>query len=114
VADPRLELTFLALADPARIAVVQLLTREPLRSSEIADALALGRPATSKHLRVLRSAGLVEESALADDGRARRYALRPEPFEALRSWLDEVESFWSAQLGAFKAHAEYKHRKRRS
>jgi DNA-binding transcriptional ArsR family regulator len=98
--------TFGALSDPARLAVIALLRKEPLRSGEIARQLALSRPLMSKHLRVLRAAGLVEESAAEPDARARVYQLRAAPFSELRSWLDEVEEFWNAQLSAFKAHVE--------
>jgi DNA-binding transcriptional ArsR family regulator len=66
----------------------------------------MSAPAMSRHLRVLRTTGLVEEDSLEEDARVRIYRLRPEPFAALRSWLDEVESFWGDQLGSFKAHVE--------
>jgi DNA-binding transcriptional ArsR family regulator len=98
----------LALADPSRRAVVDLLHREPLCSSALADALALSRPAMSRHLRVLRQAGVVEEASLEADARVRVYRLRREPFTHLRSWLDDVEGFWAEQLSAFKRHAEAK------
>ena len=100
---------FVALADPARLGVVRLLRQKPLRSSEVAEALSLSRPMMSRHLGVLRRAGLVEESAEEHDARARTYRLRPERFADLRSWLDEVEGFWTDQLAAFKAHAESQH-----
>ena len=98
--------TLAALADPARRAVVDLLRREPLRSSDIARALRMSRPATSRHLRVLRQARLVTEHTLEDDARGRIYELAPEPFSRLRDWIEEVEAFWGEQLAAFKAHAE--------
>ncbi len=60
----------------------------------------------SRHLRVLRKAGLVEEDELEDDARVRLYRLRHEPFLELRAWLDEVESFWEDQLQSFKEHVE--------
>jgi DNA-binding transcriptional ArsR family regulator len=63
--------TLAALAEPTRRGVVELLRAQPLRASEIADALATTRPAMSRHLRVLRRAGLVTESGLEDDTRAR-------------------------------------------
>ena len=62
----------------------------------------------SRHLRVLRTSGLIEEDRVDDDARVRVYRLRPEPFRSLQEWLEEVESFWTDQLGAFKAHAESK------
>jgi DNA-binding transcriptional ArsR family regulator len=80
----------------------------------MAEALSTSRPAMSRHLGVLRRAGLVEEDGLEDDARARVYRLRRPPFSELRSWLDEVEAFWTLQLSAFKAHAERRRPRRRS
>jgi DNA-binding transcriptional ArsR family regulator len=108
-----LDQTFVALADPARLAVVGLLRKQPLRSSEIAASLAISRPTMSRHLQLLRRAGLVEETALDGDARARVYRLRQQRFAELRAWLDEVEAFWDDQLQAFKAHAERQPNKRR-
>jgi DNA-binding transcriptional ArsR family regulator len=107
VSEP-LQATFSALADPARLAVIGLLRRKPLRSSEIARRLSLNRPLVSKHLQVLRKAGLIEERADDEDARARVYRLRAARFTELRSWLDHVETFWTGQLVAFKHHAERK------
>ncbi len=108
-----LEGTFAALADPTRRGVIELLRKHPRRAGELAAAFAMSAPAMSRHLRVLRRTGLVEEQGLPDDARVRVYRLRPEPFASLRDWLDEVESFWSEQLGAFKAHAEHTRKARR-
>jgi len=105
--------TFTALADPARLAVLALLRERPQRSGDMAEQLALSRPLMSKHLRILRKAGLVEERAFDDDARARLYQLRPDPFSELRAWLDEIEVFWADQLGAFKTHAEQRYRKKK-
>ncbi len=64
-------------------------------------------PAMSRHLRVLRNKGLVEEEhAQQQDTRLRVYRLRRRPFTELQNWLTQVESFWTDQLAAFKAHAE--------
>ncbi|MGH8701500.1 MAG: ArsR/SmtB family transcription factor [Burkholderiales bacterium] len=104
-----LDQTFVALADPTRLAVVGLLRKKPRRSGDIAAALSMSRPTMSRHLRILRRAGLVEEAALEDDARARMYRLRQEPFSELRSWLEEVEAFWGDQLRTFKAHVERKY-----
>ena len=106
---PSLDETFVALGDPARLAVIRLLRKKPHRSSDIAEALSLTRPTTSRHLGVLRKAGLVEETTSEGDARGREYRLRPQPFARMRSWLDEVEAFWDEQLGSFKAHVESKH-----
>ena len=111
--EPDLDQTFVALADPTRRAVIALLREKPLCSSDMAAALSTSRPAMSRHLKVLRRAGLVEEESLDQDARVRMYQLRREPFSRLRSWLDEVEEFWAGQLAAFKAHAERKRKARR-
>lgn len=111
--DTALDLTLAALADPARRAIIGLLLSGPKRPSEIADALSTTRPAVSRHLRVLREAGLVREELQADDARVRIYELQKEPFAALRTWLEEVESFWTDQLHAFKRYAEDQSRGRR-
>jgi DNA-binding transcriptional ArsR family regulator len=90
---PSLDETFLALGDPARLAVIRLLRKKPHRSSDIAVTLSLSRPTTSRHLGVLRKAGFVEETTSEHDARGREYRLRPQPFARMRSWLDEVEAF---------------------
>ncbi len=101
-----LDQTFVALADPTRRGVVDLLRKRPRRAGELAAALDMSPPAMSRHLRVLRRTGLVEEAGLEEDARVRVYRLRPEPFSAMRQWLDQVEAFWTLELEAFKAHAE--------
>lgn len=101
-----LDLTLAALADPTRRSVVELLRRSPLRASDIAEALSMTRPAMSRHLRVLRQAGLVREDGLESDARARVYQLEREPLAQLGSWVETIESYWTDQLAAFKAHAE--------
>lgn len=102
----KLDATLLALADPTRRGVIDLLRKAPRRAGDLADELAMTRPAMSRHLRVLRKTGLVTESELDNDARVRMYRLEREPFSELRGWLDEVEAFWGEQLTAFKAHAE--------
>jgi DNA-binding transcriptional ArsR family regulator len=102
----RLDATFTALSDPTRRAVVDLLRRHPRKAGELSHALAMSPPALSRHLRVLRESGLVDEERSDDDARVRVLRLRPEPFDELRRWIEEVEQFWTGQLAAFKAHAE--------
>ncbi len=109
-----LDHTFAALADPTRRAVIELLREKPQRSSDMADMLSTSRPAMSRHLKVLRDAGLVEEESPEDDARVRIYHLRRAPFSELRSWVEDVEAFWGDQLQAFKAHAERRAAKRRT
>ena len=98
--------TFLALADPTRRGVVRLLREGPRRAGELASELAMSRPAMTRHLRLLRETGLVEEEGLPEDGRVRVFRLRREPFADLRGWLDEIEAYWDLQLDSFKRHAE--------
>jgi len=108
VAEAALDRTLAALADPTRRRVVDLLRRQPRRAGELADAFGMSPPAMSRHLRVLRASGLVEieEEQIDQDARLRVYRLRPEPFVALQAWLDQVQAFWTEQLGAFKDHIE--------
>jgi len=101
-----IDVTFAALADPTRRRVVELLRERPLRAGEVAGFLGVSPPAMSRHLRALRSGGLVDVELSEDDGRARRHRLRPERFAALQTWLSEVEGHWADQLGAFREHAE--------
>jgi DNA-binding transcriptional ArsR family regulator len=103
---PDLDRTLVALADPTRRRVVDLLRKRPRRAGELADALDTTPPAMSRHLRVLRQSGLVAEDHDGEDARVRIYRLQQEPFRALRRWIEEVEAFWTAELDAFKAYAE--------
>lgn len=102
-----------ALADPTRRGVVSLLARGPQRAGELATALGMTPPTLSRHLRVLRKAGLIADEEPADDARVRLYRLQPTALHPLRDWLAELEAFWGDQLGAFKAHAEKAERSRR-
>ena len=105
--------TLAALADPTRRGVIDLLRMRPRRPAELAAAFRMSPPAMSRHLRVLRKSGLVEEEGIDDDARVRVYRLRAEPFRGLRDWLTEVEGFWTAELASFKAHAEKTRKARR-
>jgi DNA-binding transcriptional ArsR family regulator len=98
--------TFAALADPTRRGVIDLLRRRPRRAGELAEAFAVSPPAMSRHLRVLRTTGLVQEDHQGDDARVRVYRLRPERFQELQRWLRDVETYWASELDAFKEHAE--------
>ena len=112
--NAHLDQTLLALADPTRRQIVDLLRKRPRRAGELADELSMSAPALSRHLRVLRKSGLIEDNGLEDDARVSFYELKPDRFAMLREWLDEVEAFWTDQLASFKAHAERTRRKPRS
>jgi DNA-binding transcriptional ArsR family regulator len=102
----QIDATFAALADPTRRQVVELLRFDALRASAIAERLHVSRAAISRHLRYLERSGLVSVETPGDDARGRLYRLEPGRLVALRAWLDQVEAFWSEQLGAFKEHAD--------
>jgi DNA-binding transcriptional ArsR family regulator len=91
------ETPWAALADPKRRAVLDLLRQRPRSVNELVDALAVTQPTASKHLRVLRSAGLVRVERVAQ---RRIYALAPEPFGDLDAWLAPYREFWGERLDA--------------
>ena len=101
-----LDRTLAALADPERRRTVELLRDAPRRAGELAQAIGLRAPAMSRHLRVLRESGLVEESHPTFDARVRIYRLMPAPIAELRAWLELTEQLWTDELAAFKAHVE--------
>ena len=101
-----LDRILVALADPHRRVIVELLRDRPRRAGEIAEAIGLNPPALSRHLRTLKTTGIIEEAHPAFDARVRIYTLRPEPMTHLKAWLEQTEKLWAAQLVAFKAHLE--------
>lgn len=92
------EAVFDALGDRTRREIVKRLRRGPVPVGELAAELPVGRPAVSKHLRVLEGAGLVEHQSI---GTRNLYALAPAGFTALQQWLTYT---WDEVLGAFGAH----------
>ncbi len=91
------------LQEPHRRTMLDLLRRRPRLVNELADAVGLSQPSTSKHLRVLRDAGLVRVEI---DGPRRRYHLRPEPLADLDAWLEPYRWMWSDRLDALGAHLD--------
>ena len=87
--------TLVALAEPNRLRIVELLRDSPRPVGEIATRLRLRQPQVSKHLRVLAEAGLVDMRPLAQQ---RVYHLQPKPFKELDSWLDSFRPTWEARL----------------
>jgi len=92
-----------ALADPTRREILRLLLEEPRSVGELAAALDANQPSTSKHLRVLREAGLVH---VHPDAQRRVYALRPDGFAELEAWLAPYRRLWEGRLDALEAHLE--------
>ena len=91
-----------ALADGTRAEIVRLLATRPRSAGELHGAFAIAAPAVSRHLRVLRETGLVEERRPTTDKRVRVYALRSEPLEELATWLAEMTRTWQTQLDSYK------------
>ncbi len=89
-----------ALGDPTRLAIAERLAEGPKAVTELAATLPVSRPAVSQHLKILKDAGLVTHRP---DGNRRIYQLDPRGLAALREQLD---SFWSKSLDAYKALAE--------
>ena len=89
-----------AIADPIRRRVLELVRDRELPAGQLADHFEVSRPAVSRHLRVLREAGLVRERR---EGRLRLYRADPEPLAELREWL---ERYWDDRLFSLKELAE--------
>jgi DNA-binding transcriptional ArsR family regulator len=89
-----------AIADPIRRRVLELVRDRELPAGELAAEFDVSRPAVSRHLRVLREAGLVHERR---EGRLRLYRADPEPLAELRDWLAR---YWDDRLSALKELAE--------
>jgi len=88
---------FAALGEPSRLKIVELLRHRPFSVGDIADTLGIRQPQASKHLKVLREAGLVDVEPIAQK---RIYRLEPEPFEALTDWTRSFEALWQQRLDA--------------
>ena len=88
------------VGDPTRRRILELLRVQPRPVGELAEHLPVSRPAVSRHLRLLREAGLVADQAV---GTRRIYRLRPEGFRSIVAYWD---GFWSDALAQFKHYAE--------
>ncbi|WP_045270640.1 ArsR/SmtB family transcription factor [Microbacterium azadirachtae] len=84
-----------ALADPSRRVVLGILRDHEATAGELAEALPIARPGVSRHLRVLREAGLVD---VRQDAQRRIYRLRPEALVDLDDWLEEYRDLWVQRL----------------
>jgi DNA-binding transcriptional ArsR family regulator len=96
-----------ALADPSRRALLEILRDHPASAGELAETLPIARPGVSRHLRVMRDAGLVE---VRRDAQRRIYSLRPEAFVEVDEWLDSYRALWRNRLDAL--HTEIARGKR--
>ena len=92
-----------ALAEPSRRQILDLLRDGERSVNQLVARLDLSQPGVSKHLKVLREAGLV---VMRPDGRRRLYALRPEALVEVDEWLEPYRVFWSKRLDALERHLE--------
>ena len=86
-----------ALADQSRRTVLGILRDHPATAGELADALPIARPGVSRHLRVLREAGLVD---VRQEAQRRIYSLRPEALIEVDEWLGDYRALWQSRLDA--------------
>ena len=93
--------TFDALADPHRRQILDLLRSGERAAGDLVAALPLSQPGASRHLRVLREAGLV---SVRKEAQQRIYRLAPAPLAELDAWLAPYRTFWSGRLGALEDH----------
>lgn len=95
--------TLTALAEPNRLAIVELLRGGPRSVGDIVDALALSQPLVSKHLKVLSDVAIVDRRV---DGKRRIYALDQRRFAELDRWLDTFAELWAARFDRLQAHLD--------
>jgi DNA-binding transcriptional ArsR family regulator len=95
--------TFEVLAEPARRRLLDLLIAGSRPVGELVQETGLSQPNTSRHLRILREAGLVESQA---DGQRRLYALRREGFAEIERWLAPFAQLWRDRLGDLERHLD--------
>lgn len=92
-----------ALAEPNRLAILALLRDGERPAGDFVDALPISQPAVSKHLSVLREAGLV---TVRKDAQRRLYSLNPAPLAELDAWLEPYRKFWANRLDALERHLD--------
>jgi DNA-binding transcriptional ArsR family regulator len=95
--------TFDVLAEPTRRQILDLLRDEERPVNELVSTLKVSQPGVSKHLRVLREAGLVE---VRIDAQRRLYRVRPEPLAEIDAWLAPYRRLWGERLDALQRHLD--------
>lgn len=94
---------FFALADPARLDIVRRLAKGPQTAGQLAEPYRISRPAISRHLRVLREAGITKAEVR---GREWWYSIDTNGLQDAESWLDDVQKMWGAALQSLKDYVE--------
>ena len=95
--------TFDVIAEPSRRRILDLLREHERPVGDLVQALAVSQPTVSKHLRVLRDAGLVDVRV---DAQRRLYRVRPEPLQSIDEWLAPYRDMWSERLDDLERHLE--------
>ena len=95
--------TFDVLAEPTRRRILDLIRDEERPVNELVATLAISQPGVSKHLRVLRDAGLVE---VRTDAQRRLYRVRPEPLAEIDAWLAPYRRLWANRLDDLERHLD--------
>ena len=106
-----MEAVLRALADESRRTMLETLTSGPATAGELAALLPIARPGVSRHLRVLREAGLVE---VRQEAQRRVYSLRLEPLAEIDEWLGRYRALWERRLDALHTEVARGKRERRS
>jgi DNA-binding transcriptional ArsR family regulator len=106
-----MEAALRALADPSRRTMLDTLAAGPATAGELAALLPIARPGVSRHLRVLREAGLVD---VRPDAQRRVYSLRPQPLAEIDDWLGRYRALWQQRLDALHTEVARGKRDRRS
>jgi DNA-binding transcriptional ArsR family regulator len=94
---------FAVLAEPNRRQILELLRERERPVGELVDALSVSQPAVSKHLRLLREAGVVESRV---DAQRRVYRVRAEPLREIDAWLEPYRALWNESLDRLERHLE--------
>jgi DNA-binding transcriptional ArsR family regulator len=94
---------FAVLADPTRRRILELLAGEERPVGELVSELSISQPGVSKHLRVMREAGLV---TVRSDAQRRMYGVNPGPLRELDVWLAPYRRLWNDRLDALEAHLD--------
>jgi DNA-binding transcriptional ArsR family regulator len=100
-----------ALADDTRMGIVEALSARDHTVNELVDLFPISQPAISRHLRVLREAGVVESEA---HGKLRIYRLNPSSLRDVTDWVDRCQRTWDARLDALGKHLDQMKETRRA
>ena len=106
-----MEAVLRALADESRLTLVEALANGPATAGQLAALLPIARPGVSRHLRVLREAGLVQ---VRKEAQRRVYQLRPQPLAEVDQWLGPYRTLWQQRLDALHTEVARGKRERRS